>query len=61
MAEKIKITKSELNDLYDITDEEQAQSAVDVIEEKDVANATVEEYTEYIDEKKLKEDLEDGS
>ncbi len=52
MAEKIKITRKEVDDIYDIEEpKEEAQPTE--------ANATFEEFTEYYDEKELKERKQD--
>lgn len=55
MPEKIKITRKEIDELYDITqDEELTPPIVDEITD-DMKNATFEEYTELYDKKQEKE------
>ncbi len=55
MAEKIKITKAEIAELYDITDDESITPVDIAIEQRDQANATFEEFTQSYDEKERKE------
>jgi len=50
LPEKIKITKAEIAELYDITDDE-----VKEVVQDDGKNATFEEYTEIYDKKQVKE------
>ncbi len=61
MPEKIKITKAEIAELYDITDDEPITPVDIAIEQRDQANATFEEFSESYDNaefKKAKEDID---
>ncbi len=54
MPEKIKITKAEIAELYDITDDKQE------VKEESNANATFEEYTQDYDEKEWAEEIKNS-
>ncbi len=58
--EKIKITKKEIKDLYDVIDEDPVSSTEEHIQGED-KNFTFEEYTESYDKQQLKEFKEDAS
>ncbi len=53
MAEKIKITQKEINELYEVIKD--IPDAEVEIDNANRPNATFEEFTEYFDEKQLKE------
>ncbi len=55
MPDKIKISRKEIEDMYDIEEEEKKVETVNVS-----ANADYEEFTEYYDEKQLKERKENA-
>ncbi len=56
MSDKIKITKEELEDIYDIQESPTDKPKDSKQKEESSANATFEEFTEYFDEKELKEE-----
>ncbi len=59
MPEKISITRKEIEELYDITDD--VKESVDKGEQQEKpANATFEEYTEYYDKNQIEVEKEDG-
>ncbi len=61
MVEKIKITRKEIDELYDIEDAGLDAVVDKVVKEDDNKNFTFEEYTEYIDNKSSKEFKENAS
>ncbi len=54
MAEKIKITQKEFEEIYDI------EKPVQEVKEESTPNASFEEFTEYFDEKEYKKMKENG-
>ncbi len=54
MPEKIKITKKEIDEIYDIEDDQKVENL------EVTKNAEYEEFTEYYDEKQLKERRENA-
>ncbi len=56
MPEKISITRKEIEELYDITDDEPKEEK----KEESTANATFEEFTERYDKNQIAVEEEDG-